>query len=107
MSKWDDPQVISDVMFAFPADVTGLLPAENEIPEEYWDANNKWHRLAGEIMFDRLSDATITEREDLDRDTTVRHIFAVLRSFQPKHEHKIAGTAFLLSRFYKDIEFLE
>ncbi len=79
---------------------TRLLPAWEEIPDEF-KRGNQYTRLASAIFFgsdlpggecfflEHFEDAG----KDLDR--TVR---AHLRSFAPKHEHKIAGVGYLISK---------
>lgn len=40
-----------------------------------------------------------SHKKNIDPEKTVRHIQTILSSFQPKHEHKIAGCAYLRSQF--------
>ncbi|MBB3109106.1 hypothetical protein FHS18_001158 [Paenibacillus phyllosphaerae] len=51
MSKWDNRQEVSDVLLAFPADVTHLPQTWGEIPEELKkgsEYHKNWHQLARE-----------------------------------------------------------
>lgn len=40
----------------------------------------------------------------LDRDDVQKNLAAALRSFEPKHEHKMAGVAYLMSLWLEDKE---
>jgi hypothetical protein len=99
------PKPVSDVMLAFPADVTELLPSWEAIPDEFKSGHDEWTRFASH-WFGRGLAAT-TEfycKEGIDGATAVRHLQAVLGSYQPKHEHKLAGVAYLSSLWFKKIE---
>ena len=99
---WTKPQPVSDVLFAFPANVIGtLLPPEGEIPKELWDWNDFWHQMASQIFNFGTSKNIAWLRSGLEPAEVVRHTDAVLRSFQPKHQHKIAGVAYLLSLWFQ------
>lgn len=97
------PKVVSDVMLAFPADVVGLLPAEREIPEEFWRPND-WERFAMHWFMHGLTEsAEFYCKDGVDGATAVRHLQAILGSYQPKHEHKIAGVAYLCSLWFDKV----
>ena len=94
-----------------PSDVTSLtgpekvwgttkfLPPEDEIPEAFWKGN----------IYTRLVDSMWANEERPKGQVNIREqfkgipfpvlhgfIMAHLTSFQPKHEHKIAGTAYMV-----------
>ena len=103
-TKWDYPQQVSDVELAFGGGIERLLPTEKEIPAEFWSSESKWNKAATALFFGTISDTSeIIERPGIDVHFAARHIRTIFKSFQPKHEHKIAGCAYLLSRFYLDI----
>ncbi|MFE5321612.1 hypothetical protein ACFQ88_23180 [Paenibacillus sp. NPDC056579] len=103
--KWSFPQEVTDVDIAFGGRTHELLPDPEEIPEEFWNEDTKWHKLASDIFFGRELSGDIHEREGIDVHFAARHIKAVLASYQPKHQHKIAGCAFLMSQFYRDVTY--
>lgn len=112
MTDWSKPRVVDDVTLAFPACVIGtLLPPVDAIPKEFF-GQNKWTRLA-DMMFAGTVPPTTTryvERPEINYTpdlykTASRQWTACLCSFEPKHEHKIAGVAYLLSLFLLDVEF--
>lgn len=111
MTDWSKPVPVDDVTLAFPAPVIGkLLPPVEDIPKEFFE-QNKWTRLV-DMMFAGTvpTTARYAERPEINYTpdlykTASRQWTACLRSFEPKHEHKIAGVAYLLSLFLLDVEF--
>jgi hypothetical protein len=104
------PQEVDEVFFAFPANVIDvLIPKEEEIPEEFRD---NWHRDSHywcKIVNDWFAGALgedfgLYPKEGIDAQKAGRHCNAALRSFQPSHEHKIAGVAYLMSLWFKTPE---
>ena len=107
MTDWSKPVPVSDIVLAFPAGVIGtLLPPVEDIPQEFFK-ENKWTRLADRLFAGLAEDdqTTIEPREGVDVWHASRQVSACLRSFDPKHEHKVAGVAYLLSLFFADVEF--
>ena len=95
-NKWDEPQKIDDVMVAFPTTVTGvLLPARADVPEEFRRDRSPWCRVVGRWFFRGLNGFAV--REGIDRTTALRHLKACMGSWEPKHEDKTAGVAYLMS----------
>lgn len=95
------PKVISDVELAFPAHIVGTyLPAWETIPSEFRERGGPWCRIA-QRMFSGDLDIAVTVREGIDMQLAARHLGACLRSFEPKHEHKIAGVAYLMSLWFE------
>lgn len=97
------PQVIDDVLLAFPAVLGDLLPPMEIIPTQYphrqeWlEFQHKW--FAGTLP----TDAEVEPADGVDAEAAGRHLTAIQRSFQPPHEHKIAAVAWLASRWFKRI----
>jgi hypothetical protein len=106
MTTWDQPQDINPINAAFPANVTGtLLPPKEEIPEEFFARDNKWASFVS-TMFLRGwdgKDPVLLIKEDVDAQKAFDHVRVVLISFEPKHENKIAGAAYLLSLWFADV----
>lgn len=100
------PIIVNDVDIAFGGRTDELLPAWNDIPEEFHKGSNKWHKFANALFFgDAGKNTQIVPKAGIDVHEAARHVKAILGSFNPKHEHKIAGCAFLLSEFYQDVIF--
>lgn len=99
------PVAISDVELAFPANVIGkLLPEWNAIPAEFRERRSPWCRIAGDAFAGVNSKIEIALRSGIDRSLATRHLRACMGSFEPKHEHKIAGVAYLLSLWFELVE---
>jgi len=79
---------------------TRLLPPWDEIPDAF-KRGNQYTRLASAIFFESdLPDGEcffVENFEDASKDLD-RTVRAHLRSFAPKHEHKIAGVGYLISK---------
>lgn len=96
---WSRPQKIDDAMVAFPASVRGtLLPPMDEIPKEFKSWHNPCSKAVSTIFF--KGGSLPRPVEGVDPEDAARHLRAVLGSFEPKHEHKIAGAAWLFSMWY-------
>jgi hypothetical protein len=99
------PQAISDLTFAFPANVVGtLLPERSEIPEEFdsnWHRNNhEWCGVANRWFSHGLDQSDFVAKDGIDAETAWKHLGTIMRSWEPKHEHKIAGVAWLMSQWF-------
>jgi len=95
---------ISDIDAAFPVKVP--LPKWEDLPKEFrrdWhNGRNKFTEIASTIFYKggRLSDFGLTPKDGVDILKAQRAIMACLRSFEPKHEHKIAGVGYMLSEWF-------
>jgi len=108
---WDEPQEVSDVDVAFPARGEELTPPWELIPEHlqlnWWigrgnlwvDFMHRWFQHGD--AFERYD---VWPRPDVDPVKALRHLRVVLTTYATKHEHKIAGAAWLASRWYAHIE---
>lgn len=100
------PVQISDATLAFPARAPEFMPQWDDIPDDFKNrtaASEEWHALANHwfayglasnytgLLFNEI------DGKVLDGDTVTRQISAILGSFAPKHEHKMASVAWLLS----------
>lgn len=100
--RWAQPQAIDNVFLAFPACVIGtMIPAWEDVPKEFRDATNPWARSAS-TWFAYSPHVTFSAdpKAGVDMRVAARHLLACLRSYEPKHEHKIAAVAYLMSRWF-------
>lgn len=95
------PIEVSDVELAFGGNVVRLLPSYDEIPDEYKSATNEYNMFVSAWFFQGVGKLEVSPRDGVNLSLAIRHIAAILRSFEPKHEHKIAGAAYLASVFLK------
>lgn len=98
--SWEQPHEISDLTLAFPASVVGtLLPPMSEIPDEFNRmTGTPWHSAVATLFY--RGGKLPTTKPGIDASNASRHLRAVLGSFEPKHEHKMAGAAWLMSLWY-------
>lgn len=101
-----EPKEVSDAMLAFPGSVIeeGLLPAWEDIPEDFKDHYNPWCRDVQALFFKGSTKRPLRAKDGVSPEKMSRHISACLRSYQPKHEHKEAGVAWLLSQWTEVVE---
>jgi hypothetical protein len=98
---------VNDVDMAFGGNIKKLLPAYNDIPDEYkgFHSQNKWVEMVNDWFYCGLKNLQLKPKAGVDPDKALRHIKAVMASFEPKHEHKIAGCAYLLSQWFEDVSY--
>lgn len=78
---------------------TKYLPAREDIPKEFESSRNPYVRVINAIFHgEKMPDMSINLAPGVQIPLLQRFIRAHLASFEPKHEHKIAGVAYLLSR---------
>lgn len=98
MSAAIQPAKLSALEVAFPASVEKLLPKWQDIPEEFQCERTPWNRIVGQWFFRGLNKPLPFKfKEGVDERDALNHLQACLGSFEPKHEHKTAGCAYLLS----------
>lgn len=91
---WSVPVEVDDLTVAFPANVVGtLLPPWDDIPEEFKRHSHPRAKQASMLFFEG---GRVEWREGVDKSAARRQVQACLGSFEPKHEHKEAGVAWLL-----------
>lgn len=96
------PMEVTGLDLAFGGDMKKLLPQMDDIPEEFRKRSSKWNELIGQWFFKGLKKLEVNPREGVDRSKALAHVKACLSSFEPKHEHKVVGCAYLMSQFFED-----
>ena len=98
-----NPIPVDDATLAFPASVSNLMPPMDEIPAEFKRHDGtKWNCLFSDMFYRGLSDISLTPKDGIDPETAWRHISAISGSYEPKHQHKEAAVAYLLSQWFED-----
>ena len=99
---------LDDVSVAFGE--TAHMPPYERIPQKFRDgrcqeavAVSTWffsgaRRVGNTIV---AGDVSFSPKPGVDVNDAVRAIQAILRSFQPKHEHKEAACAYLLAEWFE------
>lgn len=98
-------QDVSDVDMAFGGNVKKLVPSYSEIPDEFRRESSKWNKVVSDWFFYGLKDAEWKPKDGVDMQKALRHVKAVMGSWDLKHEHKEAGCAYLLSEFFDDVKY--
>lgn len=71
------------------------LPAKKDIPKEFFNYNNEWAKIAERLFYNGGKLPRL--KHGIDVAAATADIGCCLQSFEPSHEHKIAGVAYLLS----------
>jgi hypothetical protein len=79
--------------------VKDILPPMKEIPEEFGDARNQWVRWQSDWFYSGLKRWPVP-RDGIDLKLAMANLKCVQGSFAPKHEHKMAGVAYLASLWF-------
>lgn len=101
------PKPVDDVALAFPTSTRDFLPPYAEIPQEFkdWNGPNKWVRLVNDWFFRGVKLGKLTPKKGIDAQLALRHVRYCMGSWEPKHEHKEAGCAYLLSLWFDDVKY--
>lgn len=81
------------------------LPPWEKIPVEFRRLHGPWCQQVARWFFmgaDKEWVDRITPKPGVDKTAALLAVQAILRSFEPKHEHKEAGAAYLLSLWFDD-----
>ena len=96
---------ITDVELAFPAGAMRWMPPEDEIPEKFKDHHDPWHRIALGWMFNGLPEnVEFYPKKGVDAAKAFRVLQATLGSYMPRHEHKMAAVAYMMSCWFTEIK---
>jgi hypothetical protein len=80
------------------------LPKEADIPQEFWHDSNKWHKFIVGWFFSGVKQEgveSLKPKPGVDKMQALAAVQAILCSYAPKHEHKEAGCAFLMSEWFE------
>jgi hypothetical protein len=92
---------IKDVQLVFGE--IAHMPKYEEIPKEFKQHGNKWCKLFSTMFYGRKHGAiSMIPKEGVDPEKAGRALRAIMVSWEPKHEHKEAGVAFLMSEWFED-----
>ena len=94
------PAVIDDMRAAFPTYVGDLMPAMDDIPEDFWRDRGEarpWLAFQRRWFFKGITRSEFRAKDGIDEAAALRHLTTIQRSWEPKHEHKEAAVAYLAS----------
>lgn len=97
--NFEQPKDVSQVDMVF-GQIDGLMPKYSTI-EEY-DRRDGWgHKLFTDWFYCGLKSLEMKPKEGIDKEKALRHIKAIMGSFEPKHEHKTAACAYLFEKWFE------
>lgn len=91
------PQPVSNLDIAFGGAAMKLLPPQSEIPKNL----DAWEDLVNEWFFKGLNAQRLKARPGIDRVAAFRHLKCIMGSYEPKHEHKVSGVAYLMAQWFE------
>lgn len=101
------PIELTDIDIAFPASVKHLMPDYKDIPTEFksWNNPTKWNKFVSTWFALGVKNVKYKPKVGVDQTKALRHVKAIMGSWEPKHEHKEAAVAYLLSQWFDDITY--
>lgn len=96
---------VSDLDVVFCTKATSILPPMKDIPAEFKKSSNKWAQVVSDWFFCGIKDCKWSPKPGVDVGKALRAIKACIGDFEPSHEHKEAGVAFLLSEWFDDVTY--
>jgi len=82
---------------------TKLLPKRVEVPEEFQCGSaSKWNKLFNDLFYFGLAELNITPKEGVDTNAALKCIKAHMASWEPKHQDKESGVAYMMSILFED-----
>jgi hypothetical protein len=94
-------QAVNDLELAFGGQsLDTLMPRYADLPDEFKRGRTEWNKLFSDWFYCGIATLELDPKEGVDKAAALRHIKAVMVSFEPKHEHKEAGVAFLLDQWF-------
>lgn len=90
---------------AFGQGAMKILPPMKDIPEDFKRDRTKWNAVVDDWFFFGLRDVKWTPKPGVDVKAALRAVTCCMGSFEPQHEHKTAGCAYLLSQWFEDVTY--
>lgn len=81
-----------------------IMPKMKDIPENFPN-RKKWEKVMSDWFFKGMKNAKWLPKEGVQTNKALAAIVTVMRSFAPKHEHKEAAVAFMLSEWFDDVTY--
>lgn len=84
-------------------DVYHLMPAYEDIPDEFRkNRENPFAKLQRQWFFKGINTRVFVAKPGIDKSLALTHLSAIQNSFEPRHEHKAAGVAYLMSLWFEE-----
>lgn len=93
------PQEVSNLDIAFGGDVSNLMPPKDEIPDKFYQT--KYMRLAEQWFYSGINVSELGKPKlGIDSKIAMRHLNAIMGSWEPRHEDKLSAVAYLISQWF-------
>lgn len=94
---------VSNLDMVFGTNAMELLPPWSSIPDEFKRGRTKWNKLFRDWFYGGITSLDgFIPKPGIDKNAALRMIQACMGSWEPKHEHKEAGVAYMFSEFFSD-----
>jgi hypothetical protein len=103
MESKHKPILVSKADIAFGGKAMEILPPMAEIPADFKRGVSPWVKWQRDWFFKGLSRWPVA-REGIDLGLAMANLQCAQGSFEPKHEHKEAGVAYLASLWFSSAE---
>jgi hypothetical protein len=97
------PIKVTDADRAFGGRAMEILPPMKAIPAEFHSMHHPWAKWQADWFYRGLS-AMPVPKEGIDLKLAMNNLATVQGSWEPKHEHKMAGVAYLASLWFESPE---
>ena len=111
MSKWSTPKAVTALDLSFgQSKMKEFLPEMSEIPEDFkayygMGEARKWITIVDDWFFNGIEKLVLKPKAGINEKEAFRHLKSIMSSWEPAHEHKIAGVAWLMSLWFDDIQY--
>ena len=89
--------IIAGVIFSYFI-LQKYLPEYEDISKEFKEFKNRWVQLSEDMFY--VDMIKLTPKEGVDEEKAMKHIISISTSDKIKHEHKVAGCAFLFNEWF-------
>lgn len=96
-----EPAELTDADRAFPAHALDWMPAEEDIPDEWYRDGHWANRLWSARFYNGLEMLRLDPVDGVDAEKAWNHLEAISRSFSPRHQHKMAALGYLTSLWFQ------
>ncbi len=77
----------------------------DKIPPEFTrHGGTVWNNLASRWFFCGLDKSLLKPKDGIDMVDALTHLKYCIESWEPKHEHKQAGVAYLMSLWFEEVK---
>lgn len=81
--------------------VKDIMPPYDELDKNFKYGKTIWNEAVSDWFFSGVKKSQFVENTGIDKEAAFMHLRAIISSWEPKHEHKEAGAAYLMSLWFK------